>query len=75
MALLLLVSISVSPTFRRTLKDVLRHYPFVWGGLALFVLMQVVQTPLSRDVSTSPSRIIVSQTNWTAVLFVAATYI
>jgi len=71
MAILLLVSVSTSSHFRQTMNQVLGSSPYVWMLLCLFVAMEFLTLPFSKDVSASLNRVIVFQTYWTAIFFVS----
>lgn len=71
MALLLMVSVSTSPPFRRDLAAVLNTAPPVWKMLAGFVAIQFLTIALSSNPPDSVQKFIVAQTNWTAVFLVA----
>jgi hypothetical protein len=71
MTLCLLISLSVSRTFRSEMKSILAAAPVIWILLLLFVTIQFVSIGLSNVVSQSVQKFIVAQISWTAVFFVA----
>lgn len=71
MALLLLICISTSKTFRRELAEILNTAPAAWMLLAAFVAIQFFTIGLSANPSRSIQKFIVFQTNWTAIFLVA----
>jgi hypothetical protein len=74
LTILLLICISVSHSFRISLKNVMGADPLVWQSLLLFVILQTISLPFSDLISISVSRYILAQTNWTAI-FVVSCYI
>lgn len=71
MALLLLICVSTSAPFRRQLAEILQTAPLVWKLLAGFIAVQFLTIGLSASPSQSLQKVIVAQTNWTAIFFVA----
>jgi hypothetical protein len=71
MALLLLICVSTSAPFRRQLTDILQTTPIVWKLLIGFVAVQFLTIGLSSTPTQSLQKVIVAQTNWTAIFFVA----
>ncbi len=71
---LLLVCISVSPDFRKSLAETLSAAPGIWKFLAGFTLIAFLSIGFSKHPFTSVQRFIVAQTGWTAV-FVVSCYV
>lgn len=71
MALLLLICVSISQPFRRELGAILQAAPLVWKLLVGFIAIQFLTIGLSASPSQSLQKVIVAQTNWTAIFFVA----
>jgi hypothetical protein len=72
--LALLVSISVSPTFRKELKHVLLSSPLVFKLLCLLLVCQLVSTLFSAKPYISFQKFVINQAYWTSV-FLCACYL
>jgi hypothetical protein len=72
--LALLICVSVSKAFRKTLMDCLNTDPLIWKAMIGLVICQTVSLALSDLISASVSRWVLAQTNWTAI-FVVACYV
>lgn len=72
MALLLVVSISTAPKFRREMGDILAASPWVWKALLVFVTLQTLSLPFSHKYGDSIARYVLAQFTQTAVFFIAA---
>jgi hypothetical protein len=70
MVVALLICLSASSQFRRELRGVLDAAPAIWKLLLAFVLLQLLSIAISRDVSLSTDKFIVTQLYWTAIFFV-----
>lgn len=66
-----LICISVSPTFRKTMKDCLTSDPFIWRMFAAFVFLQTVTLPLSDRPVLTLNRYIVDQLNHTSIFLIS----
>lgn len=71
LALVLLVCVSVSASFRREISDTLQADPFIWRAFLAFVIIQTLSIGLSSAIGATVNRYIVAQTNWTAIFFVS----
>ena len=71
MALVLLVAVSTSKAFRHEMAEILGVAPAAWKMLAAFVLIQVLTVALSAHPAQSIQKVIIFQTNWTAIFFVS----
>lgn len=69
MAVLLLISLSISKVFRDELKDTLDAAPWMWRAYLAFMAMGVVTLPLSSNVAMSLNKLVVAQLVWTAIFF------
>ena len=72
MALVLIVSYSMSPAFRAQIKDTLNATPLVYKLLAGFVLIQVVTIAFSNSKDHSIQRVLNAQLTWTSIYFASA---
>jgi hypothetical protein len=72
MALLFFVSLSVSEEFRSDLAGVLRSTAPLWAIMCVFIAMQFLTLPFSKDPGFSLNRSIIQQVNWTTFFLVAA---
>lgn len=73
LTLLILVSLSMSPAFRKQLGGVLAADPWVWRFMVIFLVLQVVSIAFSNQPGGSIARLFVDFTNW-YVIFVVACY-
>jgi len=71
MVVMLLICLSVSPRFRAELKEVMDAVPVLWKSLAIFAAISVLSVGLSRDSSTSFSKLIIAILYWYAMFFIA----
>ncbi|MBN9544677.1 MAG: O-antigen ligase family protein [Alphaproteobacteria bacterium] len=71
LVLLLLYSISVSQEFKNTLISALKNVPIIWKAIAAFAIIETASVALSNDLPFSLSKLIVAQTEWTAIFFVS----
>ena len=69
LAIIMLLCVSLSPDFRRTMKNVLNAVPQVWKLLTLFGLISFLSIAVSRDVGLSINKFIVAQLYWTLIFF------
>jgi hypothetical protein len=72
LALLLLVSVSISTHFRSRLAEILNATPIVWKLLVTLVVVQIITIPISKQINTSINKTVVYQINWTAVFIFSA---
>jgi len=72
--LMLLISLSVSASFRRDLGAAINTDKVLWKMLLAFVGMQTLSLALTKDPVISLNRYIVAQMNWTAI-FVVSCYV
>jgi hypothetical protein len=72
MALLFLMSLSVSQTFRRELSEVLLAIPGLWIWFLAFALIQGVTVPIATSPGGAASKFMIQQVNWTVIAAVAA---
>lgn len=72
--LFLLICLSVSPDFRRTLKETLAATPWIAIPFAVFVALQLISVGLSRDIVSSSQKFVVAQLYWTAI-FITGIYV
>jgi O-antigen ligase len=68
----LLVCISVSKTFRKTLTDCLNADPLIWKAFVGLVACETLSLALSGQPVASLNRYVLAQTNWTAMFIVSA---
>ncbi|KQT34623.1 hypothetical protein ASG29_00120 [Sphingomonas sp. Leaf412] len=71
MAFLLLMSISMSPTFRAEMKERLNAVPFIWKALVVFFLIGLASVAWSGDPGFSFNKFVVALVNWFIPFFVA----
>ena len=71
MAFFLLVSLSVSATFRQHILQSAAATPFVLRAFLLFTLIQFITLPFSNHVVDSINKVIVQQLTWTSTLLVS----
>lgn len=69
---LFLVSISTSQTFRQKLNEYHKSAPLVAIACATIFCLQIITLPLSGTIPVSVQKIIIWQTNLTAILFISA---
>ncbi len=72
LALVLLISLSISARFRSQLRAILAARPLVWKSLAAFTAMQFITLPLSDGISTSINKVIIQQVYWTTIFVMSA---
>lgn len=70
LALIFLVSISLSKEFRERMAAILNAAPRIWKILCLFLTIQVLTIALADQPSFSLNRVINAQISWTAMFFV-----
>jgi len=71
LVLLLLYSVSVSQEFRKTLSSALNNTPAIWKAIAALAVVETLSVALSNDLPFSLNKLIVAQTEWTAIFFVS----
>ena len=71
LTLLLLISVSISISFRQELRDILSEVSAVWKLLVAFCILEFLSIPFSRDPFDSASKVFISQVDWTAIFFVS----
>ncbi|HEY0447063.1 MAG TPA: O-antigen ligase family protein [Allosphingosinicella sp.] len=72
MCLLMLVSLSISKTFRKRLWEPFTTGPWPARLMIGFVLLQLATLPLSGHIAESTNRFVNMQIAWTAVFFLSA---
>lgn len=72
LALVLAISYSMSPDFRKQIKGALNATPLVYKLLAGFVAIQVITIAFSNEKDQSIQRVITSQLNWTTIYFASS---
>jgi hypothetical protein len=68
----LMVSLSVSPRFRKELLETLNASPILWRGIVIFAIIMTLSVGLSRHPMQSVQKLIVGQINWIAIFFASA---
>jgi len=71
LVLLLLYSVSVSQEFKKTLGSALKSVPIIWKAITALAVIETASVVLSNDLPFSLSKLIVAQTEWTAIFFVS----
>jgi hypothetical protein len=69
---LLLLSVSISQTFRKEAAEPLLGSSLLWKGVAGFSLYMTLSVALSNQPQTSLNKLVVSLISWTAIYFAAA---
>lgn len=69
--ILLLYSVSVSQEFKKTLGTALKSAPVIWKAIAAMAVIETISVIFSNDKPFSLSKLIVAQTEWTAIFFVS----
>jgi len=72
LALVLLVCLSMAPSFRARLKAILSAAPAIWIPVAAFAAIAGLSIALSANISASLSKFVVAQLYWTVIFFVGA---
>lgn len=72
MVLALLISISVSKSFRAELYEVTQGAPWISRAVITFAAIMVLSLALSKTPMTSVQKLIVGAVNWIAIYFVTA---
>jgi hypothetical protein len=72
LSFLLLVSISVSKTFRSELSTAVNSVPLVWKGVTAFTCYQIFSIALSNSPMLSLNHLVSDLTAWTGMFFAAA---
>jgi len=71
LAILLLYSISVSHGFKKSLWSALKTAPAIWQAVAAVAVIETISIAFSDNLPFSLSKLVVAQTEWTAVFFVS----
>lgn len=71
MLFILMMCISVSPTFRTEMKERLSAIPFIWKAVVGFSIIGLLSIALSDDPGFSFNKFVVAMINWTVPFFVA----
>lgn len=71
MTLLLLYCVSVSQEFRDKLGNVVSSIPYLWQAITAMAVIYTVSVGFSAEPVNSLSKLVVVQTQWTAIFFVA----
>lgn len=72
MLLVLLISLSVSPTLRSELAAIIGAVSTIWKMLVVFLFFAVISIPFSRDVPGSIDKLVVALLYWGMIFFVSA---
>lgn len=72
MTLLFFISLSMSPRFRREVGEWVQTSPGIFWCLMIFVGLNFLTIPMSRQPFGSFNRVVINQFEWTMVFFVAA---
>lgn len=72
MTVLFFISLSMSPRFRREVGEWFKTSPSILWCLLVFVALNFLTLPFSRQPFGSFNRVIINQFEWTMVFFVAA---
>lgn len=68
----LLISLSTSKSFRRSLVQALAPTPFVWGSYLIFLAIALLSVSLSAHVVQSLDKFLIVLVSWTAVMLASA---
>jgi len=71
LSLLLLYGVSVSHEFRKTLGSALQISPPIWKAIAALAVIETLSIAFSNSVPFSISKLVIAQTEWTAIFFVS----
>ncbi|MCE7798535.1 O-antigen ligase family protein [Sphingobium sufflavum] len=71
LALLMLISLSVSSQFRARMLEVMNISPLIWRAMVAFVVLSLVSLVFSRNPANSISKFFVAQLYWTSMFFVS----
>lgn len=71
LAFLMLIALSTSSEFRRSIRETMDEVPLVWKLLVAFALLAFLSIFVSKDPGNSVSKFIVAQLYWTSVFFAA----
>ncbi|ODT87847.1 MAG: hypothetical protein ABS78_09695 [Phenylobacterium sp. SCN 70-31] len=69
---MLVVSVSISRSFRKEMGEALGGAPMLWRFVTAFAILQVLSVGLSNAPQISIQRLLVAQVNWIAMFFIAA---
>lgn len=72
LAILFLIALSQSASFRGELKRILDSCPLVWKMAAAYTILNVISCIISIEPSTSLRGLVIVLSNWTLIFFVAA---
>jgi len=72
LAIIMMVAISVSRSFRFEMLRVINALPSVWKMLSLFMVVAFLSILVSSDPSVSVNKFIIAQLYWTLIFFAAA---
>lgn len=72
LAVVFLISLSQSPSFRVDVARPLKASPIVWKLVVVFALLALISVPLSSDPSGSMSKFIVAMLYWVMIFFISA---
>lgn len=67
----MLICISVSQDARSRISNALKTTPWIWIGLVAFIIVQFVTMFFSNKIGDSVNKMVVAQTGWTAMFFLA----
>jgi O-Antigen ligase len=71
LALILLISLSVSVEFRRELQGVISAVPVIWKMLFTFAIIAFLSIAVSADKAQSVNKFVVGMLYWVSIFFVA----
>ncbi|KAA9013020.1 O-antigen ligase family protein [Sphingobium limneticum] len=71
LALLFLISLSVSPSMRNQLKTTLQAPPKVWKWLTTFMVLAAISVAYSSNVEVSLNKLVVALLYWMLIFFVS----
>jgi hypothetical protein len=71
LTILLLYSISVSHGFKKSLWAALKTAPAIWQAVAAVAVIETISIAFSDNLPFSLSKLVVAQTEWTAIFFVS----
>jgi hypothetical protein len=69
LVLVLLVCVSISQDFRRKCAGALKATPWLSAGIISFSILEIVSIAVSTQPAGSLQKVIIQETNWTAIFF------
>ncbi|EGD59997.1 putative diutan polysaccharide polymerase [Novosphingobium nitrogenifigens DSM 19370] len=70
--LAMMVSLSISRSFRQRMKEIIGASPWIFRLFGTFVVIQMLSLPLARSFPAATSAFVRDQLGWTAVLFMSS---